>query len=557
MALNMEIIKESKVYYDKKKVMELCNIIRDNDISSDILLNHQVYIIKNNRIGAIQYYSVQGSYFLNQYLRDLIPYKYKNEVLEENIKLIWELINEAPAFDKSYTLYRFIQDDAHLKHLNIGDIYTDPSFISTTRDPFFRSDEYKLGFILIKIKIPPNKKGVALCMETISNFPSEQEIILAPSSLLKLDKRDENAKYYHTSNIEEEQINTRYEFTYVGRKNVSFVDRPIYDRTNVVDIDFLKIDKKDTITMEERIRYFISTYVNPMFQFSTKIGDESYTIITEWYDSIGVYKKFYAATSNNGFSMYTLIDGYIGFIVEIGEDNDGSYMYVNYYYRYSTVPQKKKINDKDLVEIIAKISYYFEIKNVVIYAEYASCDFQDEVANAITGSEPDNKIYYGGNYCLDFYRYLKHKKRKYQDLGIDPVELKPKFSYYELDRLKKLDPLKVLSKNDRDDIYQIYTKTFKIYESKDKHNLLDFYTWLVEHYCVYLDTLVAKMDRVYTKDNPFSQDYYILDSVSYLYNNKFIDSYPVFMDSKTRVPYSEDKKLPKNRYRIDFERKVR
>ncbi len=96
-----------------------------------------------------------------------------------------------------------------------------------------------------------------------------------------------------------------------------------------------------------------------------------------------------------------------------------------------------------------------------------------------------------------------------------------------------------------------------MYEPKNKHNMSDFYIWLVENYCIYLNSLVEKMNRVYTINNPFEQDYYILDAVSYLYNNKFIDYYPVFMDGKSDAPFTPEKKLPKNQYRIEFERKER
>ena len=37
-------------------------------------------------------------------------YKYKNDYLESLIKPMWELIKNAPEFDKKYTLYRFIKN---------------------------------------------------------------------------------------------------------------------------------------------------------------------------------------------------------------------------------------------------------------------------------------------------------------------------------------------------------------------------------------------------------------------------------------------------------------
>ena len=175
LALNMELIKPNDKYYDKEEVMKLCEKVTGNDISADTIMKHQEHIIKHNKIGVIQYYSLQGSYFMNQYLRNLVNYEYKNELLEGVIKSTWELIIDAPEFDKEYTLYRFIHDDSYLKHLNIGDKFVDPSFISTTRDPFYKSDTYKFGFILIKIRIPPNVKGVGLCLESYYIFQKNKK----------------------------------------------------------------------------------------------------------------------------------------------------------------------------------------------------------------------------------------------------------------------------------------------------------------------------------------------------------------------------------------------
>ena len=73
--------------------------------------------------------------------------------LEKNIKAMYDLIRSAPKFDKDYILYRFIKDDPHLINLSVGDTINTKSFLSTTRDPFYRSEEYKFGFIILKIKM--------------------------------------------------------------------------------------------------------------------------------------------------------------------------------------------------------------------------------------------------------------------------------------------------------------------------------------------------------------------------------------------------------------------
>lgn len=552
LALNMELIKPSNKYYDQEEIMKLCNLIRDNDISADTIMKHQEYIIKNNKIGAVQYYSLQGSYFMNQYMRNLVEYEYKNDLLEQIIKSTWELINDAPGFDKEYTLYRFIHDDNYLKHLNIGDTFVDPSFISTTRDPFYRSETYKFGFILIKINIPAKIKGVGLCIESYSHFPDEQEIILSPLSKLRLDKKDENAVYYHTDDIFASNITTKYEFTYIGKEKLQFIERPLIKNSSNI-VDFLKIKISDAITVYEKIKQFITNHVNDIYQFRTKIGDVEYDLIVEWYDSTNAYKKFYASTTNNGFSIYTINNNYMLFTIEIGEDNNKTYMYVNYYFKYASTSKDKNIDDNNFIEFLSKLAYYFGIKNIILYTEYSSCDLGKEFEE-----ESDIKIYRGGNYCIDFYKYLKSKERRFQNklLNIDSIELKPSFSYYELERLRTTSPLKILNKEDRDEIHQIYSKIYKLYIKEDKDNIADFYIWMVENQCVYLKLLIKKMNRLYNINNPFEHDYYILDASRYLYNRELIKELPVIKESKTKNELIRDS-VPKNEYRLQFYKKER
>jgi hypothetical protein len=530
LALNIGKIKyEKDKYYDIDDIKRLCKIITKNDINRKILLDHQKYIVDKNKIGIVQYYSMQGSYFMNQYMRGFAPYNYKNEILDENILAMWKLINDAPKFDKSYTLYRFIKSDPHLKELKIGDNYIVSGFMSTTRDAFYRSDIYKFGFILIKLKIPKDVKGVALCMETVSHFPDEQEIILSPLSVMRLDKKDENTLYYHIDDNYQSQIKTRYEFTYVGKKSVNILERPIYNDNTL--IDFLGAKRTESISMEERIRYFVKEYVNPLYQFNTLIGKEKYALMAEWYDSTEAYENFYAAKTNNGFVIYTIKNNYILFTIEIGEDTEGSYIYVNYYFKYGSTSSDNLIDDKDFIEFVSKLGYYFKVRNIILYNNYVSCDLSSDI------SIDNLKTYKGGNYCIDFYNYLKYgkNKKRYADIKVDPTTLYPKFDYYDLDRLKETNPLTILKKSDEDEIHQIYVKIYEPFVEMDKKNLADFFIYMVDKHCNQIDELIDKMGRIFKDNNPFYQDYYILDGVSFLYNNEMISSIPDFDESKVDV----------------------
>jgi len=554
LALNMELIKPDNKYYDQLDVMKLCERVIKNDITSDIITKHQEHIIKHNKIGVIQFYSLQGSYFTNQYLRNFTNYEYKNEIIESIIKSIWDLILSAPEFDKEYTLYRFIHDDSYLKHLKIGDVFIDPSFISTTRDPFYRSEIYKFGFILLKINIPANIKGVGLCLESYSHFPEEQEIILPPLSKLRLDKKDENALYYHTDSMFASKISTRYEFTLVSNdiNSANLIDRPLLDNTHNI-VDFLSIEKHESLTIYEKIKNFINDNVNDIYQFKTKIGETTYDLIVEWYDSTNAYKKFYASTTNNGFSIYTFLDNYILFVIELGESNNKPYMYVNYYFKFASSDKNKTINDNDFIEFLSKLAYYFDIRTVVLYNEYASCDIGKPILD-------DSGLRYGGNYCIDFYRYLKYKEKRFKNdkINIDSTEIRPVFSYYELDRLRTIKPIQILNRDDQDEIYQMYTKTYKLFFKENNDNVADFFIWMVENYCVYIGLFIKKMHKIYIINNPFPSDYYILDSGRYLYNKNLISDPPMLDENNLKSSQNDiSDRIPKNEYRLQYYKRKR
>ncbi len=529
LGLNMGIIKPSGIYYTKEKVETLCDTVSNNDISANTILNHQKHIIKQDKLGIIQYYTLQGSYFINQYMRNLSPSPYKNTFLEKQIRSLWELIRSAPKFDKDYIVYRFINSDEHLLNLKVGDSYTVDGILSTTRDPFY-GKVYQFGYNLVKIKLPKGIQGVGLCVEALSNFPSEEEILLAPSTVLRLDKRDKNVSYYRTDNIAKTVMKNMYEFTYVKSGDVSFIDRPINKHIELVD--FLKIDKIDMITVNERIKHFTSTYLNSLSQFECNIGKSKYTIIAEYYDSSNVYHDFYAATTNNGFLFYTIINNYVGFTIELGEVDDKNYMFVNYYFRYSSIPKVGKIDDTEFVNFIANVAYYFDISEVVIFCEYRACELAD-----------DRSTYHGGSYCVDFYNYFKYGKTKYDNF-VELKSLRPKFSIYELDRLKKIKPNELLSMEDKDELYQIYEKYYKVQIGKDKDNVADFYIWLIENYCILTKIFSKKMSKIFKpEENPFTNDFYTFDAIGYLYNKRKIDEYTIYQDSIVEVS--------KNKYRIE------
>ena len=196
---------------DYKNINMVCKIISELDIPASTLISHQKHIHKSNKIGLVKYYSLFGSYLLNGYLRD--NHGLVNDMFTNQLNLMNNLVRNAPPFDKDFIVFRFIDNDFFLQKYKVGDIFIDPGFLSTTRNPFLYKEKYQFGYILMKIKIPGNIKGLALCIESYSNFPTEEEIILPSSAKLKLiniTSTDFNAK-----DLLKRKVKRRYDFEYV------------------------------------------------------------------------------------------------------------------------------------------------------------------------------------------------------------------------------------------------------------------------------------------------------------------------------------------------------
>jgi hypothetical protein len=350
-----------------------------------------------------------------------------------------------------------------------------------------------------------------------------------------------------------------------------------------------------------------------MNRIKCKIGKNTYYVVGELYDSTGVYAEMYSIKTSDGFSLYSIYDGYILFMIEIGDVDSYTHIRVNYYTKYSQLNRQEIMGDDNFIKFISSIAYYFDASSVIIYADYMSCD---KLTNQITKKElsrtrniykqyggvatsppgmqgyiseilMNNKKLYtgkkqrtynmkehtkennkitkkqknkkennnmiddeisGGSYCLDFYKYLKYNEKRYENTNTLNVELQPKFSYYDLDILKTITPNEVLRKEDRDEIYQIYTKNYLVDNNMDD-TLANFYIWMIENKCYLMDIFVKKMDILYRENNPFKQGMYSLDAMAYLYNRKYINTYSrylkIVIDAEHQILT-----LPKNDYRI-------
>jgi hypothetical protein len=509
-----------------KKIDELCEYVKDNDINSNILLSHQKHIIDSDMLGLVQYYTVQGSANLNSYLRNPSFSLYENEIYNTIIKKMWNLCTSSPVFDKDYVVYRFIKEDSFLEGIKVGQIFLDKSFQSTTRDPFYRSDTYSFGFILMKVHIPKNKKGVALCLETCSHFPEEQEIIFPPGSRFKLIAKDSDITYYHTDLNFTSKVKTKYEFEWVG------VEEPTIDNvrkekfTNVKFID-TQLDK--SLSLPERIKRF-TLNLNNISQFEINIGSKIFTVISEKYNSIGAYKNFYGIKTENGFSLYCIYDNYLLFFIEIGTVNNIEELHFNYYVRYNTLNKEKIVSPTEMIDFIAAIAYYFALDRVIIYSEYKPCfsfnvNKQQRLENTeetLDKKDINDLSELTGNYCEDFYLYLKNNKKRFFDENINEIELSSGFSFYDLDYLKTTNTSTFFTKED-DELYQIYEKSYKL-ENK-KSMLSDYFIWIIENKCYLVDKFIKKIGKLYDKINPFKRDMYILSHQTYLYNRGKVSAF--------------------------------
>ena len=480
---------------------KLCNAIIKNEINYQLLLIHKKYMLSSGAIDLVRYYTLQGSSTINKYLRNLTNYDYQNIHLENIINPMWKLVLQSPEFDKNYVFYRFVHNDFYLENLKIGDVYTEQGFLSTTRDPFYNAD-FGFGFILIKIKIPKNIKGVALCLETISHFSKEQEIIFPPNSSFKLKSKNLDCVYHHYDKNFISKVKTKYEFDWIKNDKIKFERTKKDINYNVVD--FINIEKNNSKSFIDKITTFINKYViNDLFKI--KIKDKQITIVSEQYDSTNAYAKYYAVSTANGYALYSLHNGHVIFFIEIVETNNKMEMHINFHVKHSEKNIDNVISDAELLMLYSSIAHYFDIHVVYIYTIYVQCD---DIFN--------------GSYSSDFYQYFTTDKKKYGELNILNSELHPVFSYYDLDLLKTISPDRILEQDDGE-IYQIYHKIYK--ENKNTNSIADFYVWLKDIKCYLLSKLISKINNILTDNNPFKNENYALDPMLFLYNRKYISLY--------------------------------
>ena len=560
MGLNLNLIKKTNELTNEE-YRNLCYEVSKHDIDNKNLITHHNYIVKNKAIGLIQYYSINGFNTLNYYLRFMTIY---NEHLFKICKSLYNLIVKAPKIDKDYYLYRFITDDGFISHLNIGDIFTEKGFLSTTRNPFYTQDNLVFGWNLLKIKIKINKNVSMLCIESVSNFHSEEEIIFAPNTRLKLLSKNNKQIYYHPDKKIQDSIQNIYEFEIIDtlpfkndKKEVkeNIVFNQILNQNDVTlinEIDFLKLNNeniKNSYTIQDKIHIFMSKYTNMFNQFYTKLGNKKILVNVETYNSSSIYRKYYKLRITNGITFYCIENNHQLFNIEFADDK----LYVNYGSKFNTYIQNKNIDDFDLLTLIAKISYYFNIFNVYVYCNYYSCDYLTTNSNELDYEL--KYLHYGGIINTDFYKYITTGEKRFNDPKLTSNVIQPKFNYYNLDCFNKIKIDKhFFGKNDKV-IKKLYDKIYNKYINNNEEVLLkDYYLWLCDNNCYYIKDLIKNIYNLpeFKDDIFFENDYYIFYPMSFLYNNEFINILPVKMNEPGNMIFKRNMYERRNDPRINF-----
>lgn len=486
----MKVLSHVKPYYTKTEILYyglnnkiISSLIVSNDeiqliyeelqkyeMDFRILLDHYNYIIKNNVYELIQYYSLQSYKTINGYLRFSKDRKrfLLNKLINRVNEVIFNVNKESKKMERDFYVYRFVSDDSYIKNLDINDTFTEKGFLSTTRNPFYKTkDDSTFGWTLLKIKVP--KDYPFLCIETVSMIPFEEEVIFPTNTTLKLLNKDTNCEYYHTDEKVQKKIKTKYEFEIVENNKIE------------------KLQEKNTekITQEN---YLIYKNIECYYEKSETLSD---------------YTDFYVCENDKGIVIFCFIDFKLLMIIEIY----GSYMYINYTFIY-----KGKItylfdyfttfdDFVDYINFLCK-KLNVEIKTIKLYGGYINCN-KDQI----------NYYYKGGVFCFEIFYYLKYNKEN--SYYLNSQFIKPNYElseYRKLYNYKLTDIVQRIDKNGRySELYYLHSEYLK---NGGKNNVIDFYLYLVSECCYFIQALQTTLID-YIEDRKIKFDTNIFNKLVY------------------------------------------
>lgn len=542
-------------------IENICKQVSNNDITANTILNHQIYI-KNTAKSYIQLYTLLGSYYWNFYIRNECI---RDIYVEKQIKILYNIIKDAPKLDKDYWVYRFVDNDEYLNHLKVNDIFDEQSFISTTRNPFYDTKNNTFGFILIKILLPKAKKGVGLCIESYSLFPNEEEILLNPSKL-KLKAIENNFKYYHPNKNAAKKIKKMYIFEYISSLPLSSSEHYQTNDEKIPTISWLDavISGDD---FASKVYYFYRS-VLPLFNnkryFYSKIGNMKYLFQAFYLDDNPIYEKYFFLQNKNNFKQrdqiyFILQDEKTGEIYLIIELRDT--ISVNYIHKF--IGAKNIFTDEELIKFLSSVAHYFGISEVMIHNVHQSYKSISEKmllnydSNVFKQSNPDNHLIslYSGDfkyYDKDLIDMIENKKKRFFGLAGITYTVKN----HQIKRFSKIDAIKLFDNVEKSPLYNIVLKKNK----QSNINILDFYIYIHYNYFYLipeLNKLIVKFDKDIFNDvenSPWINSYVILNSEEYLYENKLITHIKIFssniyQDYLTKLG-AEHKNMSFNKYRL-------
>jgi hypothetical protein len=381
---NMNIIKndiDPEKLIDQNTHYSICKQVSKNDVSFDDIKIHHEHILKYKMQSWICFYSFTGSFLFNQYLRKL--YVKSQRLVKTDLELcdnyykglynIVKCIENSPELSNDYDIYRFIWDDSFISNLNEGDIFIDNGFISTTRDPFYSPGiNGTFGLILIKIKIPKNKKGVGIFIENFSLFHKEEEFLIPPYSKIKLISKNNNFKYYHIDPQFEKLINRKYEFELIENGYSDFyLNYKLISKNNNTKYHDFKNIILNGIDRFSFIKNFISEYsINK--KINLMVNNNKYSFNYQWFDSSesSSYKKFYFNTTKDGM-LFSIFDenGYPFLNIELGNE-----LIVNYINQFYFGDNDFELN-KDYLELIYNFGKIFHYRQALIFHKYNSFNY--------------------------------------------------------------------------------------------------------------------------------------------------------------------------------------
>jgi len=514
LGLNFKLIKEDETYYDKDKLNKLCLKVSEQDIDSDTLLNHYLFIQENNLKYYIKYYSFMGSYQMNYYIRNK---SIKDKFMETNIKQFYNIISKAPVFNDNYYIYRLIGKDDFLEDIKIGQIFEDKSFMSTSRNPFYNPVNNAFGLILMKIKIPKNIEGIGLCIENYSLFPEEQEIILNPCKLRLISK--DNFVYYHPDKRAQKSIKKKYEFEYIEpiELDLDKITKNYSPEIDIPTIDFLnlEIDGKD---IEEKLDNFskLLPLINTTKRFNIEIDNKKYLMNVNKMSDKRIYEQFFFLQKKK-YTEEDIIDelyityqdelsGEILIMIEIKD-----IISVNYLQKFTGC--NKEFDNNIMIEILSRFSKAFNLFTIIIHPNYkpfsSFITVNPKEYKVVINNETDyhqiqrlsNDIVIFNN---DLMNYLITKKERFNNIYI-------KMNYKKL-MLDKLKDIKVKDLINEDN-YEIYS----LIKKEKLDNLNDLLIFFFKNYFYLLDKIINLINIYFDDQLMINKLYYIFDSGNYLY----------------------------------------